>query len=702
MSTLFRAVKAITLWGLLGATGCATSKGDASSITENKAPIAKDVLITDVNGGDVRIGDRLTGSYTYEDAEGDPEGITTFRWTRDGDPIQGAIGQNYTVVSADGGSSIAFEVIPVSTRGTLAGSPTLSSDITVANLPPTVSSLRITDDNGGDAVVGDQLMGVYVYHDADGDQEGGSIFRWKRNDQPIAGASEQNYQLVNADAGKTITFEVTPIAATGIIRGLAVTSDGIEAVPAGENSLSIASAATTVSPGVVYTFDVDYSLAIPPGEIRAALRDSSGLILASTCLKVSPEAGSKSLALPVPPDLSAANENTLSVDVGLFANGGCASVNVDGGFRSASQNVTKLDPPADPLLIADFDDGFENLQLEQEFGLSFGEQDIERDSSFIQNGAGAWRMKSDDPWEEGVVIGTKFKFPSIDASSTNVISFAARTKENHFAEGVSMFVELKFGNGSTWQQVVKSKLTDSYQTFKIPLDRTNFMFPEELSSEEAAASCGEMDRLDVVGISLVLFSGDVVGKQLIVYVDDIAFAFDPGTSTTPLVMVDNLIDDFDDEPQYRASHQNDLGQYTDDDNTMSSENREQGDKVANGVLTLQGNGTLVPNHAKGPDFWATSFVGDGDAGADLSQYSAIRVRARGLTGGESFRANVRNAQGQGIFYHYSPVTLKSTFDDYLFPLAQDCARYRGLKSFTMRDFSPQNATIIVETVDLIP
>ncbi len=65
-------------------------------------------------------------------------------------------------------------------------------------------------------MVGDTLHGYYGYHDADGDQEEGSTYRWLRADSaggtyvPIAGATGQTYTLTAADNGKFIKFEVTP------------------------------------------------------------------------------------------------------------------------------------------------------------------------------------------------------------------------------------------------------------------------------------------------------------------------------------------------------------------------------------------------------------------------------------------------------------------------------------------------------------
>jgi len=95
------------------------------------------------------------------------------------------------------------------------------------NLPPTASSVSIIDDNAGSVVVGDRLTGSYTFADANGDAEGTSTYRWLRNGAAISGAQALTYTLVADDSGQIITFEVTPVAATGVSTGAAVISDGI-------------------------------------------------------------------------------------------------------------------------------------------------------------------------------------------------------------------------------------------------------------------------------------------------------------------------------------------------------------------------------------------------------------------------------------------------------------------------------------------
>jgi hypothetical protein len=74
-------------------------------------------------------GDVITGSYSYSDAEGDPEGASTVQWYRSdsSDPagaysaIDGATGAAYTTTFVDEFRYLKFEVTPRSLAGTEEG-----------------------------------------------------------------------------------------------------------------------------------------------------------------------------------------------------------------------------------------------------------------------------------------------------------------------------------------------------------------------------------------------------------------------------------------------------------------------------------------------------------------------------------------------------------------------------------------------------
>lgn len=111
---------------LVTLTGCGGGAG-------NSAPTATGVSITDGNAGSPEVGDDLTGSYTYDDQEDDVEATSTFRWLRDGTAITGETITTYTIVSADVGKDISFEVTPIAETGTTKGNPISSTDMAIGN-----------------------------------------------------------------------------------------------------------------------------------------------------------------------------------------------------------------------------------------------------------------------------------------------------------------------------------------------------------------------------------------------------------------------------------------------------------------------------------------------------------------------------------------------------------------------------------------
>ena len=224
LSVLMAAGVAVSVGGCSDFSGAAPAVGLAGGNSAGGVPLATAVSITDVNGGSAIVGDALSSKYTYSDVDGDNEGTSIFSWLRDGVAIAGADTKNYTLVAADSGASIAFEVTPIAATGRSTGKTVKSDSITVVNSAPTASSVSIVDTNGGKKLVGDAMEGNYVYADIDDDAEGTSTFRWLRNDVAISGATASSYTTVSADNSKQITFEVTPVAVAGTKTGSAVTA----------------------------------------------------------------------------------------------------------------------------------------------------------------------------------------------------------------------------------------------------------------------------------------------------------------------------------------------------------------------------------------------------------------------------------------------------------------------------------------------
>ncbi len=92
------------------------------------APVASAVSISGTGVED----DVLTATYTYTDAQGDPESGSTFRWLTStssssiGFPLAGATTQTYTPTTADVGKYLSFEVTPQAATGTPVGLPVAS------------------------------------------------------------------------------------------------------------------------------------------------------------------------------------------------------------------------------------------------------------------------------------------------------------------------------------------------------------------------------------------------------------------------------------------------------------------------------------------------------------------------------------------------------------------------------------------------
>jgi hypothetical protein len=105
------------------------------------------------------------------------------------------------------------------------GSDTITPgiDYTVTGFAPSApvaSSVTIS----GSAHKDSTLTGHYTWSSIVGHTEGTSTFRWLRNGVAITGATASTYTLVDADGNRSIVFEVTPVAATGVSPGSAVQS----------------------------------------------------------------------------------------------------------------------------------------------------------------------------------------------------------------------------------------------------------------------------------------------------------------------------------------------------------------------------------------------------------------------------------------------------------------------------------------------
>lgn len=112
---------AVTVYPV-AAQGNTTGAGVTSAfvlIPFNQAPVANGVSIT----GNATQGQALTGAYTYSDADGDSEGASEFRWLvaesayGPFEQIAGASSATYTILPANVGKYLKFQVKPVASAG---------------------------------------------------------------------------------------------------------------------------------------------------------------------------------------------------------------------------------------------------------------------------------------------------------------------------------------------------------------------------------------------------------------------------------------------------------------------------------------------------------------------------------------------------------------------------------------------------------
>ncbi|WP_162927015.1 T9SS sorting signal type C domain-containing protein [Flavobacterium psychrotrophum] len=114
----------ITISGGGVATPYPTVTVSGSVLTNNVAPIASNVTVT----GTYMVGQLLSGTFTYTDADNDAQGTSTYKWYRANDingasaaAITNATAANYTLVNADAGKFIRLGVTPVAATGTSPG-----------------------------------------------------------------------------------------------------------------------------------------------------------------------------------------------------------------------------------------------------------------------------------------------------------------------------------------------------------------------------------------------------------------------------------------------------------------------------------------------------------------------------------------------------------------------------------------------------
>jgi len=143
-------------------------------IVENSPPTASDLMITPQ---EPKTGDDLVGSYTYSDADGDPESGTTIRWYKN-DSMQVAYNNTLTIPSSATAKGQRWRFVVRPGDGTELGRYQTSPTVVIGNTQPVASNLSISPVS---PLTGDDLIASYSYSDADGDPESGTEIRWYIN-----------------------------------------------------------------------------------------------------------------------------------------------------------------------------------------------------------------------------------------------------------------------------------------------------------------------------------------------------------------------------------------------------------------------------------------------------------------------------------------------------------------------------------------
>ncbi|WP_438448024.1 tandem-95 repeat protein [Gorillibacterium sp. sgz5001074] len=198
----------------------------------NKAPTAAaQYAATDE---DTDVGFTLSGS----DDRTDPAAL---RYTVAALPAHGTLsGQGRNMIytpDANYSGSDRFTFTVTDEEGAVSGEAAVTITVRPVNDPPQATEVSVT----GTASVGQTLTGRYVFTDADGEAEAGTVFQWYRGTAangsdrtPVSGAVSPTYRLTQADLGRHLFFGVTPAA--GPDKGAEAVSAPTPVISSAQNS----------------------------------------------------------------------------------------------------------------------------------------------------------------------------------------------------------------------------------------------------------------------------------------------------------------------------------------------------------------------------------------------------------------------------------------------------------------------------------
>lgn len=256
----------------------------------NQVPSASIPTVSGNNGCRC-VNSELTASYTYSDAENDPES-STYQWyleTSVGsglfEAISGATSLTYTVTDdCDEGKLIRFEVTPQATVGNSPGASQQSAPIQIGQDPQNNVPL-VTVSIQSPVYVGFNANIVYSYSDSENNEDR-SVYRWYVCDDTngtscgspvLAGSLTAEtirpalYTPTENDEGKFLKIEVLPVSMCGNSPGTMVESGTVQVHtnPSGNRPPYVSGVAITGVARIGATLQGQYDfvdLDIPPDE----------------------------------------------------------------------------------------------------------------------------------------------------------------------------------------------------------------------------------------------------------------------------------------------------------------------------------------------------------------------------------------------------------------------------------------------------
>ncbi len=192
------AVVAAFLTVSLLAAGCSGEGEPGSSASSSPAPAVLVPTPVPEITGEARNGETLAG---HAGTWGPAPVTLSYRWLRDGAPIQGAVEDTYALVNGDVGHQVTVEV-----TGTKAGFPEIKQ-VSQPVGPVLKAILR----SNAPMITGEAVFGQTV---TVGDLDWGSEdvrfrYQWLRDGSPVPGATRRGYRIGLEDLDHLLTVEVT-------------------------------------------------------------------------------------------------------------------------------------------------------------------------------------------------------------------------------------------------------------------------------------------------------------------------------------------------------------------------------------------------------------------------------------------------------------------------------------------------------------